>query len=549
MRFFLIALLCLGCFFRLAHLDHKIYWYDEIFTSLRASGYTEAEVVQHFATSGIVRPADLQHYQQPNPERSLADTLYSLATEDNQHPPLYYGLAHYWIRWVGSSVTAMRLLPVLLSLLGLPAAYWLCQELFIKTGAFNSTLPVWLGVALVAISPLQIAYAQEARQYSLWGTLTLAMTAALLRAIRVNTISIWALYAVTMALSFYTFLLTALTVAGQGFYVFYVWLQAKSRRIWVAYLGATLAGTLAFLPWVWVLSHNLAQAQTVTSWVNDTKPIRNLVASWATIAARTFYDRGKEPLDRMVQLAILILIAYAFYDLIRRASQPVWLLIIVMTTAPVLPLILADLALGGVRSTAARFFIPALLGLQLAVTYLLSANLLSAKALQAQSKTQSKTQSPLLNSSKSLFWRWITVALCSASLYSAFVSFQAPTWWNKTHNAENLVIQEIINQAARPLLVSDAETADIIALSYRLKPDLALLIRPRCYTCHPQTADVIQIPNSLSQIAAQYSDVFLFHPRNTAEWQQSVAQQPIKFEPIPNTGEPDKLALWKMVKS
>lgn len=540
MRFFLIALLCLGCFFRLAHLDHKIYWYDEIFTSLRASGYTEAEVVQHFTASGIVHPADLQHYQQPNPERGLADTLYSLATEDNQHPPLYYGLAHYWIRWVGSSVTAMRLLPVLLSLLGLPAAYWLCQELLIKTGAFNSTLPVWLGVALVAISPFQIAYAQEARQYSLWSTLTLAMTAALLRAIRVNTVSNWALYAVTITLSFYTFLLTALTVAGHGFYVLCVWLQAKSRRVWVAYLGAALAGTLAFLPWVWVLSHNLAQVQTVTSWVNDTKPIRNLVASWATIAARTFYDRGKEPLDRMVQLAILILIAYAFYDLIRRASQQVWLPILVMTTTPVLPLILADVALGGVRSTAARFFIPTLLGLQLAVTYLLS-----AKLLQTQF---TKTQSPMLNSSKSLFWRWVTVALCSASVYSAFVSFQAPTWWNKTHNAENLVIQDIVNQAARPLLVSDAETADIIALSYRLKPDLALLIRPQCYTCQPQAADVVQIPNSLSQIAARYSDVFLFHPRSRAEWQQSVAQQPIKFEPIPNTGEPDKLALWKMVQ-
>ena len=39
--------------------------------------------------------------------------------------------------------------------------YWLCLELF------ESSVTAWLAVAIIAISPFQIVYAQEARPYSL----------------------------------------------------------------------------------------------------------------------------------------------------------------------------------------------------------------------------------------------------------------------------------------------------------------------------------------------------------------------------------------------
>ncbi|HEY9735675.1 MAG TPA: hypothetical protein V6D06_05305, partial [Trichocoleus sp.] len=38
--------LTLGILLRFVGLGHQPYWYDEAFTSLRAAGYTEAEVVQ-----------------------------------------------------------------------------------------------------------------------------------------------------------------------------------------------------------------------------------------------------------------------------------------------------------------------------------------------------------------------------------------------------------------------------------------------------------------------------------------------------------------------
>lgn len=525
MRFLLIVLLCLGCFFRLAQLDHKIYWYDEAFTSLRVAGYTEAEIVQHFADSGVIRPADLQVFQQPSPERDLSSTLYSLASEDNQHPPLYYSIAHFWTRWVDNSIAIRRLLPALFSLLGFPAAYWLCQELFVKTGEFSSALPAWVMVCLLAISPFQIAYAQENRQYSLWSTLTLLSTAALLRALRLQGQVNWLIYAATVALSCYTFLLSGLTVFGQGLYVL---LQGKPNRL-RSFLGAALIGGLAFVPWLWILGQNLNQAQTVTSWMNAEQSLPRLIATWLNIAARVFYDRGQEPLDRLVQVIFLVLLLYAFYYLIRHAARPVWLLIVTLTLASSLPLMLADVVLGGIRSSAPRFLVPTLLGLQLAVAYLLSAKLARPAKF-------------------TIWWRGLAAVLCCLSLYACWFAFQLPTWWNKTHNVENFAITELVEQSSRPLIVSDAETADLLALSYVLPPNTDLLIRPRCYTCQISAPDAVVLPDALPQIASQYSDLFLFHPRSDQAWQQSLEQvQAFRLESTAVRGYADRLALWKLV--
>ncbi|MEO8893130.1 MAG: hypothetical protein ABI417_16695, partial [Coleofasciculaceae cyanobacterium] len=130
LRFLIIALLVLGLFFRLGNLDRKVYWFDETYTSLRTAGFTEAELVQNLSNAGIIDRETLQTYQRPSSEKTVIDTLKSLALEDPQHPPFYYLLARFWMQIFGSSVTAMRSLPALISLLAFPSMYWLCLELF-----------------------------------------------------------------------------------------------------------------------------------------------------------------------------------------------------------------------------------------------------------------------------------------------------------------------------------------------------------------------------------------------------------------------------------
>ncbi|HEY9885302.1 MAG TPA: hypothetical protein V6C98_16970, partial [Thermosynechococcaceae cyanobacterium] len=122
--------LVLGIFFRCTHLDHKVYWRDEAFTSLRVSGFTVADVRHQLFDGHEIGKADLQIYQQLSAAKSWRDTVQSLVVEDSQHPPLYYLLARGWMQYFGSSVAAIRSLSALLGVLVLPSLYWLCLELF-----------------------------------------------------------------------------------------------------------------------------------------------------------------------------------------------------------------------------------------------------------------------------------------------------------------------------------------------------------------------------------------------------------------------------------
>lgn len=77
---------------------------------------------------------------------------------ENSHPPLYYTLLHYWIPLAGDGEFALRLPSVLISLGSLGLFYHLGRLLLDRRVALLAT-------ALLAVSPLDVWYAQEARMY------------------------------------------------------------------------------------------------------------------------------------------------------------------------------------------------------------------------------------------------------------------------------------------------------------------------------------------------------------------------------------------------
>ena len=81
LRLLVLVLLLLGVFFRLVNLDKKYYWYDEAFTSLRSSGYTQTEVLREISSGQLLAAKDLMKYQRPNPTKNFGDTVKSLAIE------------------------------------------------------------------------------------------------------------------------------------------------------------------------------------------------------------------------------------------------------------------------------------------------------------------------------------------------------------------------------------------------------------------------------------------------------------------------------------
>jgi uncharacterized membrane protein len=511
-RLLIVICLMAGIFFRFINFEAKVYQYDETFTSLRVSGYTELEAVQYLSDPKPHSVAELEKYQAPSPNRSVVNTVKGLAAEETQLTPLYFVLARFWSEWFGDSITAIRSLSAVASVLALPSMGWLCLELF------ESYLAAWVGVALLAVSPFQVVYAQEARPNGLWVTAILLTSAALLRAMRTKKQGSWLLYAVTLAVSFYTYLFSGLVAVAHVAYVAAVERFRPSKRVVIAFLIALCLATLTFLPWLLVMLINLHQVDSVTSWT--TEPTRmslsRLAQLWLYYISLPFIDRGSltppssilRALVALLHWGIRILVVYSFYLLCRRAPARVWLFVVTLTVIPALALVLPDLLFGGTRTTVPRYLIPFFLGLQLAVTYLLSRQLLLS--LSGAHWRQ-------------WLWRVVAVVVFSVGIGSCAAIAQADTWWNKMISNNNPEVAQIINQTERPLVVSDADLGDILSLSHYLDPKVRLLLRPQCYACN-LNRQLVDTP-FLPKIPTGFSDVFFYHPRPKEPWMSRLKQQ------------------------
>jgi uncharacterized membrane protein len=491
LQFLLVIVLVLGVFFRFVNLERKVYWIDEVHTSLRTSGYKKTEFVEEAPVARILKIEDLQKFQRLSPEKDWSDTFNALAA-NAEHTPLYYVMARLGMQWFGSSVTVTRGLAALISLLVFPCIYWLCLELF------KSPLVGWMAMALIAVSPIHVLYAQEAREYTLWTVAILLSSVLLLRAIRLNTKVSWGMYAVTVALGLYSHMLSGLVFVGHGIYVFAI-KGFRLSKTFTAYLLASLAGFITLVPWIVLYFIN---ASTVGEWTSQKLSFFTLCKRWLINLSSIFFDiqigyddqffdveEGNDVVqfgygDLLIYVIPLsiILILYSIYFLCKKSRKPAWLLILILMGVSTITLVLPDVISGGQRSTIGRYLIPCYLGIQIAVAYLLATQITSISVKHWQQK----------------FWQLIAIALFSAGILSCAVSSQAETWWNKYSSYYNPQVAQIINETTQPLVISSQKRVSrITSLSYELDPKVRLLL-----------VDGTKLPN----IIDGFSDVFLFRP-------------------------------------
>lgn len=490
LRLFIIIVLVLGIFFRFLNLDHKVYWHDEAYTSLRISGYTTTEVLPQVFNGQITSIEDLQKYQRPNPEKNLIEAIQALAIDDAQHPPLYYVMVRFWVQLFGDSVAVTRSLSALISLLVFPCIYWLCQELF------QSPLVGGIAIALVAVSPFHVAYAQEAREYSLWTVTILLSSAALLRALRLNRLNAWIIYTLTLSLSFYTFPFSVLVAMGHGIYI-----VARERlrvtKVVHNYLLASFVALLSFVPWLAIAVATWSDKGA--TWTATPIPLVTWLKMWGLHINRAFIftigDFGFDNLLTYLTLPIfLLLIAYAIYFLCRQTPPKTWLFVLTLMGTLALALALPDLILGGQRSTSSRYLVPFYLGIHLSVAYLFAQSI-----------------------SKGKFWRVVMVGLISAGVVSCAISSQSETAWNKVVSYHNYQVARLVNQTTAPLLISNSfgiNFGNNLALSHLMEPKVRFLL-----VNGSTQPDFLTIP----QIPPGFSDVFVLNP--SQEFRQKIQQE------------------------
>lgn len=536
LRWFLISMLILGVGFRFLNLDRKILWHDEVYTSMRAAGYTRHEIDSSLFRDRFIPAPNLQWYQQPKPGSSFPDTIYSLAVEDPQHPPIYFVAARFWMKLVGKSIAEVRLLPALLSLPALILMYYLAIELF------GSRLTALLAAALLAMSPFDILFAQTNRQYSLLTTMVIGSSWLLLRAMRSPTWWNWGLYMLSLAIGLYTHPFFALTIVAQGAYVLLVgkqaqesllplpqrsleaekpargagWLRRLGRVLWrnlrvyMQFSMAVLEALILYSPWIAVMYFNRQRALATTDWARVPTDFGYLLKLWTLSFTSLFVDLDfgfDNPITYLVRIPFLLLILAGIVLLCRTTPPKVWLFVLLNFLVPFLLLVGADLALGGKRSAVSRYLISSYPAIQLAVAYWFGRVLVNSPAswqkVLGRSTRFSNGLAQVLG--RRSIWAGVLVTVLAASLISCSVSAMAETWWSKDLSYSNAEVARIVNREAEttnPVLVSDigddyTNTGDLISLSFRLTDKV------RLYT-------VSDRPN-LDPLAAE-PNVILFRP-------------------------------------
>ncbi|MFM2313694.1 MAG: hypothetical protein RLZZ04_2970 [Cyanobacteriota bacterium] len=507
--FLVTTVMLLGLFFRLSNLSNKVFWVDEVATAVRVSGYTIAEVTDNLLQQGVVDRKTLLSYQTINSERTFSDSLNAL-TKSPEHAPLYFLLTRLWVQWWGHSIWIMRSLSIVFSLLCLPCIYWLCQELFKRS-------PIsWLAVGIMSISPFYVAYAQEARPYSLWTVGILLMGASFLRAIRLNTTSTWSIYGLCLILGFYTSLFSSYIAFSQGIYLL---LNLTKQRLFIIknYLISLSISLLAFLPWIWVIINHLDLLQDNTSWMRDNFSVADIIAVYIGTNLLIFGDLPLSPDSNPIQIAIALVIivigllggtkiyprwknkpakfvfcllisltvwlltkyiyldwitiigalvaicilslsAYSLYYLIIKTHYDRWLYIICMMLALPLPLLLADIVNQGQSSTTPRYLIPWQLGIIIAVAYTLDSKL--------NNQNYQHHQQPK-------FWQLTIIAFLLLGIFSDVRNLSLSPFYQKGRNVNNPAIAKIINHHHSTLVMLEStELMDAVSLAYSLIPEV-----------------------------------------------------------------------------
>jgi uncharacterized membrane protein len=498
LKILVIILIGLGIFFRFAHLGQKTYCCDESWTSVAISGHTVAELRQEVSHHQSTIPiTTFDKYQHINPDRGVADTLNYLITSDPQHPPLYYVMVRLWAQVFGDSPTGVRSLSALISLLIFPSVYWLCLELF------ESPVVGWVAMGLIAVSPLHLFFAQEARQYSLWMVEILGSSAALLRAIRQENKRNWAVYTLTLALGLYTHLFTVLVMIAHGIYVV-IQQQFRFTKTFLNYLLGTIAAFLMLLPWLIVLITHLSTALELTSgfairWINN--PFE-LIAIFLIRVTRTFFDlnltsqtvvfnsltlEGSLFYSIPTLIFSLFLIIYLIFFIVKVPQNKTSLFIFLLGGFPGLLLVIYDLIFGGIRSIQVRYQLPLYLSLEILVAYVLAFYI-----FQEQTWRQKIAQ-------------FMILGLLIAGLVSDVKFFQAENWWTQSDSQFIKETSQVINQLEKPLLVindSPVNLGGILTLSHYF---------PKVRLLPIADSEMVQIPQEYNQILFMQNNSSLFH--------------------------------------
>ncbi len=451
---FVGIVICLGIFFRVVNIDKKVYWHDEVHTSIRVAGYSSEEVAPELFTGKIITVKQLLKYQKVSSNKSFNDAINAFV-EHPEHPPLYYISQRFWQQLFGNSIVSYRSLSALFGILILPAIYWFSWELF---GSIQISL---IATTLIAVSPLQILYAQEARQYSLWILLTIINSLFFIKALKTKKVLPWSFYLVTSIFSFYTSLLSTLLLIVQVVYLIFNQ-DIKKYNNWFKFIICALITIVCFIPWIQVIIINYDKMKGATDWLKQDKSLLELNNGWGVNFGRLFADFSFAQYNRWSDLIVIfayILIIFSSFYLLKNTSKNIWLYLVLLFVIPFLTLAIPDIISGSVRSTVTRYLVAYYISIPLIISYWLASNITKSKNPRS--------------------WLLIYIFIITVGIMSNLDIMQQVTWWNKSLGYQTNYITHQINQLDKPLIMIEQRGISIgiiTSIAHTLTPTTSLLL-------------------------------------------------------------------------
>lgn len=514
--YFLSVVILLGIYFRCTYLDEKVYWIDEVATSLRVAGYTPRELIAELSEKGSITPSELQKYQRIDSKKNFFAALKAFKGNP-EHAPLYFIIARFWQEIFGGSVTTIRSLSVVFSLLALPCFYRLCVDL---TG---QPFAGWLGVSFFSVSPFFIAYGQEARPYSLWILTILLSNLTLLRSIRFNKSMYWLGYTSAQTISIYTSLLSFLVMLGQLVYVVGYSKFSIDDKVKKFFLACIIAFSL-FIPWLIIIFQNLQVVDKNTIWMEEPMPVWAIALIWLYGISCIFIN---SPISHSLNIYIVtrILIDLNIFALLFRSirrmvikdREKIGSFVVYACFLPGIIIMVSDILFQRQASAVPRYMMPAYIGVMIAFAYLFNEKLSSPESASRR------------------IWKIIFIVMIGLSIFSCIYSQKQSPKYQKTRNIQNIPIAEIINRSIEPLILFEKNNAlDIVSLSYSLKESARVQL----------LSDDNKLKNIISGGCER--DVYIFTPSDRLKKQ-------ILLEPVyrPDLFLPNELhlSLWKVTFS
>jgi len=265
-------------------------------------------------------------------------------TLNDVHPPFYYWMLKIWTSAFGATEVAYRSLSILFGAAAIATAFFLSRKLFGRRVA-------WLALLFMSISPMLIRYGDEARMYTLSALIVMLATYALVKARETNQRSMWVVYGVLVALGMWTHYFTALAwLAHWIWWAIETWRMHPTRKgflkkmfsgNWILAYGLAV---VIFLPWLPFMAKQLGGVQGGGFWIGAVGAYTptNFLSNY-------FYYLEHWQVLSWLALALFYIIVVAFlalpraYRSLKKSEKSSFLLVTILTWAPVVLLFLASL--------------------------------------------------------------------------------------------------------------------------------------------------------------------------------------------------------------